>query len=294
MVANLVATVSAAPLLVWGGFALVGWTSVAFTGVQAVLAATLPVSMRARRPNAAAHAPTSPTFTSGRGERTTRRPLPRHASRGAARGVHVASHVRRVVVIAAVLIGLTAYDEYFPLIARDHGVSAVTMPFLVGVAVVGQVDRYGTGRPHCPDGPRVMAARRSRPAALLISVGALVGPVQLLLGFVAIAFGYGLLNNAMIVAGARFQEVIKGPARATVTSVHGFATEIFALAVMTPFVRGFRSGRPVSVLVALLGIPIVAIAWCVASLVPTRLPPSRRRSATGQTVQTDSHDSGLD
>ena len=68
--------------------------------------------------------------------------------------------------------------------------------------------------------------------ALLISAGALVGPVELQwVGFTAIGVGYGLLNNAMLVAEARLQQVITGPARATVTSVHGFATEVFAVAV---------------------------------------------------------------
>ncbi|NUS51503.1 MAG: MFS transporter, partial [Nocardioidaceae bacterium] len=46
MVANLLATLSAAPLFAWGGYALVGWTSVAVALVQALLAATLPVRGR--------------------------------------------------------------------------------------------------------------------------------------------------------------------------------------------------------------------------------------------------------
>ncbi|MGA8245717.1 MAG: MFS transporter, partial [Nocardioides sp.] len=50
LVANLLATASAAWLLHVGGYALVGWTSVAICGLQALLAATLPVSRRARRP----------------------------------------------------------------------------------------------------------------------------------------------------------------------------------------------------------------------------------------------------
>ena len=105
--------------------------------------------------------------------------------------------------------------------------------------------------------------------ALLISVGALVGPVELQwLGFIAIGVGYGLLNNAMLVAEARLQQVITGPARATVTSVHGFATEVFAVAVYGSFV--LLSGvLSVPVIVALLGVPIAAIALGVRTEVPT-------------------------
>ena len=267
MVATLLATLSAAPLLVWGGFALVGWTSVAITGAQAVLAATLPVSMRARRPNVAAH----------RADESHVHEVVEESERLAVRylamlraGLHEAStsvQVRRVVVIAAVLIGLTAYDEYFPLIARAHGVTASTIPVLIGITVVGQV--IGTA----------LAGRTSRMSpgvmgsvvfvgALLISGGALVGPVELQwLGFIAIGVGYGLLNNAMLVAEARLQQVITGPARATVTSVHGFATEVFAVAVYGSFV--LLSGvLSVPVIVALLGVPIAAIALGVARKFP--------------------------
>jgi len=98
----------------------------------------------------------------------------------------------------------------------------------------------------------------------LISWGALVDP---LVGFAAIAVGYGLLNNTMIVSEARLQEVITGPARATVTSVHGLATEVVALAVYAAFALA-ADLVSVPVLVALLGIPIVVVAGCVARWLP--------------------------
>ena len=46
MLANLLASVSAAPLFAVGGYALVGWASVGIAGIQALLAATLPVTTR--------------------------------------------------------------------------------------------------------------------------------------------------------------------------------------------------------------------------------------------------------
>ena len=71
----------------------------------------------------------------------------------------------------------------------------------------------------------------------------------------------------MVVAEARLQQVISGPARATVTSVYGLATEIVALAVYGSFAvaAGVLS---VASLVALLGIPIVLVAWWVARRLP--------------------------
>jgi len=139
--------------------------------------------------------------------------------------------VRRVVILSSCLIGMTAYDEYFPLVARGHGVDTATVPYLIGLVVVGQaVGTAAAGRTmRMPS--RAMALVVVSGGAL-ISWGALFDP---LVGFAAIAVGYGLLNNTMIVSEARLQEVITGPARATVTSVHGLATEVVALAVYAAF-----------------------------------------------------------
>ena len=261
MAANLVATLLAAPLFALGGYGLVGWTSVAIAGGQALLAATLPVSRIARRPHGHHSAGDTAHELVDETEKLAARYLAMlRAGLGEA---STAVDVRRVVVIAAVLIGLTAYDEYFPLIAHEHGVATSTVPYLIGLAVLGQV--IGTalaGRT-----ARMSAGTMARVVMLggvLISAGALISPYA---GFVGIAVGYGLLNNTMIVAETRLQDVITGPARATVTSVHGFATEVFALIVYATFAT--LSGTiPVATLVALLGIPIVGVAWSVRRWFP--------------------------
>ncbi len=57
-------------------------------------------------------------------------------------GVREASHtvvVRRMVLIYAAVIGASAYDEYFPLVADGHGVATETIPWLIGLVVTGQV-----------------------------------------------------------------------------------------------------------------------------------------------------------
>jgi hypothetical protein len=88
---------------------------------------------------------------------------------------------------------------------------------------------------------------------------------------VGIAVGYGLLGNAMVVAEARLQQVISGPARATVTSVYGLATEVVAISVYASFAAA-AGLLPVSHLVALLGVPIVAVAWWIARRMPSPAP----------------------
>jgi hypothetical protein len=173
--------------------------------------------------------------------------------------------VRRILLLAAAMVGFTAYDEYFPLVARDHGVSTTVIPILIAVTVVGQA--IGTalvGRTARASG-RTVAILLAGGAAL-ISVGALVTPYA---GFVAIAVGYGLANNAMLVGETRLQDVITGPARATVTSVLGLLEEIVAVALFACFAIGSRFlGFPA--LVALLGVPAVLVACAVVRWLPDR------------------------
>jgi MFS family permease len=258
MVANLVASVAAAPLYALGGYVLVGWTSVTIAGVQAVLAASLPVTKH----HQAASVEAVPSATESLATRYVA--MLRAGLREASRAVDV----RRVVLITAALVGLTAYDEYFAFIAREGGVTTAVVPWLVGLAVLGQAIGTALAGRTAGMSSATMAGAVVAGGAL-ISLGALVSPV---LGFVAIATGYGLLNNTMIVSEARLQQVIKGPARATVTSVTGLATEVVALAVYAGF--GVAAGlASVSTLVALLGIPVVVMGACVARWLPApRLP----------------------
>ncbi len=267
MTANLVASVSAAPLMRLGSYELVGWVSVTVCLLQLALAATLPVTTAhpsQRRPHAAVEETLEETARYLTMLRT---------------GVHEAARVpvvRRVVLIYAFVIGASAYDEYFPLVAADHGVAAATVPWLIGLVVLGQV--VGTALAGRTAG---MSARTMGlvllGSAVLISAGSLVDRPWV--GFAGIAVGYGLLNNAMIVSEARLQDVITGPARATVTSSAGLATEVVALAVYLGFAAtgGFAS---VPVQVAALGVPLVLVAVLAARTFPRR-PALSSRLSTG-------------
>jgi hypothetical protein len=246
MTANLVATLLASVLFGLGGFGLVGWVSVGIALVQAVLALTLPVSALARRP--------SSTVSPG------------HYLAMLRSGVGEASasvDVRRAVLLAAGLVGLTAYDEYFPLVARGHGVPVGIVPTLVAVTVLGQAVGTALAGRSASAGALRLACGVAL-GGVLVSAGALVSPYA---GFLLVAVGYGLLNNRMIVAEARLQAVISGPARATVTSVHGLLTEVVALAVYGAFAVG-SSVLGFPDLVALLGIPVLVIGWAVWRWLP--------------------------
>ena len=254
LVANLTASAAAAWLFHVGGYALVGWTSVAIAGLQGLLAATLPVSHRAR------HAPHDDDAIAETEQAASRYLAMLRA--GLAESRHHPD-VRRILLLAAAMVGFTAYDEYFPLVARDHGVSTTVVPILMAVTVVGQA--LGTalvGRTARASG-RTVAALLAGGAAL-VSVGALITPYA---GFVAIAVGYGLANNAMLVGETRLQDAITGPARATVTSVLGLLEEIVAVTLFAGFAIGSRFlGFPT--LVALLGVPALLVALAVVRWLP--------------------------
>ncbi len=256
MTANLVATASAAFLVHVAGYPLVGWTSVGFALCQGALAATLPVSYRAR--HARAHDDESPVAETE--EAASQYLLMLRA--GLAESRHHPD-VRRVLLLAAVMVGLTTYDEYFPLVARDHGVATATIPLLIAITVVGQVVGTALTGWSARFGSRTIGAILGL-GAVLVTIGVLVSPYA---GFVAIALGYGLANNAMLVGETRLQDTITGPARATVTSVLGLLEEIVALLCFTGFAIGSRwLGFPT--LVALFGIPAVLVALAVVRWLP--------------------------
>jgi MFS family permease len=256
LVATLFATASAAYLFPLGGYALVGWTSVVIAVGQGVLAATLPVSARARR---APHEGDDGALVE------TERAASTYVAMLRA-GLSESRHhpdVRRVLLLAGTMVGLTAYDEYFPLVARDHRVATSTVPLLIAITVLGQV--AGTalvGRSARFGGPVIGGVLGA--GAVLVSVGALSTPY---LGFVVIAVGYGLLNNAMLVGETRLQDTITGPARATVTSVLGLIEEVVALSVYVAFSLASH-GLGFSTLVALLGVPAVILAIAVMRWLP--------------------------
>ncbi|MBG6094861.1 MFS transporter [Nocardioides luteus] len=266
LVFTLLAELAAVPLLHAGGYQLVGVASIGVALVQGLLAATLPVSRSARH-----------------GGRET----DGDSDEGAAgylvmlrAGLSEASRtpsVRRALLVASVLVGMTAYDEFFPLVADAHGVAATTVPVLVALATLAQAVGTALAGRTARMSPRTLAAVVGAGAAL-ISAGALVHPY---VGFLGIALGYGLLNNAMIVAETRLQDSIQGPARATVTSVLGVGEETVAL-VTYAFV-GLGSGViGVPVAVALVGLPLVAGAVMSHLMIMWRSPSRITADAEGR------------
>ncbi|MGW4632564.1 MFS transporter [Nocardia sp. NPDC004415] len=183
--------------------------------------------------------------------------------------------VRRGVLLGALLYGVTAFDEYFGLLAVSGGASTSTSALLIAVTVVGSLlGSLLAGRTEAVSARTLAIALFV--AGLLFIAGALAvgmgGTAMLWIGFVGIGIAYGIDFNAEVIAGARLQDSIAGPARATVTSVSGLLSEIVALGVFA-FVALATQWLAMSTTIALLGLVILVSAV----LTPTWLPPRPTR-----------------
>ncbi|MDO3704998.1 MFS transporter [Micromonospora sp. C28SCA-DRY-2] len=132
-----------------------------------------------------------------------------------------------VLLVAAVTAVWNALDEYTPLLARDTGVAAETVPLLLLLTWVG----VSIGGLLAPAGERL--GRRGRAAllalaGLALAVGALLGRPA---GFVLVGLAFCGFQLASVLAEARLQARIAGPGRATVTSLAGMGTGLTIIVV---------------------------------------------------------------
>ncbi|MEX5721331.1 MFS transporter [Geodermatophilus maliterrae] len=193
-----------------GGYPLVGWVSVAVCLAAAALATRFPEPPRTGGDDEPASLPTA--------VRTAlRRP-----------------GLRQVVVAVALLGGLDALEEYFPVMARDRGVATAVVPAAVlGVALAGAAGAALAGRVG-------RLPSRALPgllvlSAVLLAAGALgSGPPAL----TAVALAYGVYLAVLVVGEARLQEQAPAAVRATVTSVAGLGVELAALLVFGAWALG--------------------------------------------------------
>ncbi|MCP2276824.1 MFS transporter [Nocardia amikacinitolerans] len=304
--AVVVAILAATPLYAVGGYALVGWSSVAIAALHVLVAVSLPSAPKAASvedidedaadvgavPGVVAAVPGHPVVpVDGRAAARaggSRGVLARYLTMlrtGGGEAVRV-RRVRNGVLLGALLFGITAYDEYFALLAQSAGAPTVVVPLLVGLTVVGSL----TGSLLAGRTARLSA----RTIALAVGVGGLLfiggslvsglaadrpDAVYLLtgIGFTAIGIGYGVVLNAQVVAESRLQDAIEGPARATVTSVSGLLSEVVSL-VIFGFVALATIRFSMATTLALLGLVMLAIA----ALTPAWLPRRTVRSVAGQ------------
>ncbi|WP_051161305.1 MFS transporter [Nocardia brevicatena] len=288
-VAALLGILAATPLYLWGGYALVGWVSVAFAAGHTALAGTLPAAPKSVSTTDvdeladAAGVPSEPRPVEPTAAPAASGSVSRYLAMlrtGVTEAVRVRV-VRRGVVLAALLAGITAFDEYFALVAAEAGAATAVVPVLVGVTVLGSLLGSSLAGRTAEVGARALAVALGIGGVLFL-VGAVVAGLAVRrpdavyvftgLGFTAIAASYGIVYNAAVLAEARLQDAIEGRARATVTSVAGLLEEVVALVVFG-FVASATLWLSMASTVALLGVAILGIAVLTRSWLPRRGEP---------------------
>jgi len=169
------------------------------------------------------------------------------------------------VLVAALVPGFTALDEYLPLLSRSAGASTAVVPLMYALPALAMAGGSAlAGRWSAITAPRLAGTLAT--AAVLLAGGALSGHLA---GMVPIALAFGILQFAIIVTETRLQESITGAARATVLSVAGFASEVFAVLLYAVFGAG-ASFASVPALFALCALPLLLTA--LASAKQVRVP----------------------
>jgi hypothetical protein len=230
ILAMLAATLLATPAFAAGGYRLVGIISIATVTLGGLLALRLPDSRPPAGTDEEAEPGWSALLWSGLRE-SARTPA-----------------MLLTVLIAALVPGFTALDEYLPLLARDKGAPTTAVPLLFGLTALAMAAGSALAGRYAARLSAVVAA-----AAALIAVGALTPHLA---GMAAVSAAFGLLQFAMIRAETRLQDEITGPARTTVLSVSGFAAEVFAVLLYA----WFALALPLPTLFALAAVPMLLTA----------------------------------
>ncbi|XVV02840.1 MFS transporter [Actinosynnema sp. CA-248983] len=205
LLAQIPAALAATVLFTTGGYSLVGWISVATCLAAAALAARLPETPRPEPESWPA------TLRSGLAESSA------------------VPAVRRAVIAVAVLTGIDALEEYFPLMAQDWHVPTALVP--IAILAIPLAGAAGAATAHTR---RHIAQLLALSALLLALAGFLRHPA----GLALVAVSYGLYRLVLVIAETRLQHHITGPARATVTSVAGLGSEVAAYAVYATWTLG--------------------------------------------------------
>jgi predicted MFS family arabinose efflux permease len=213
----------ASALFALGGYPLVGWASVGFCLAAATLALRFP---EPRRVDDAEDDSTAGTLREGVVE-ALRRPA-----------------LRTTVLAAALIGGIDAVEEYFPVLAADWGVPTASVPVAVlAIALAGALGAALGGRVNRLSGSALLALLVAAAGCLVIAA-VWARPAALAVA----ALFYAIYLAVLVVAEARLQARITGPHRATITSVAGLGVEVSSLLVFGAWALGGAVGVAVLVL----------------------------------------------
>ena len=216
---------AAGGLFALGGYELVGWASVVACLAAAALATRFPEALR--------HADDedAPPLRAAVVD-ALRRPA-----------------LRLALPAVALIGGLDAVEEYFPVFVADQGVAIALVPVVaLGLALVGAAGAALGGRLPSRAIPVVLGG-----GGLCLLVGSAAQGVPAL---GAAALFYALYLAVLVAAEAQLQARISGPYRATLTSVAGLGTETAALLVFAAWALGGAGAMAILVLAV---VPVAAL-----------------------------------
>ncbi|MFV2104299.1 MFS transporter [Micromonospora sp. LOL_024] len=285
------AIVLASPVLGLAGYPAVGAASVAACLLAAGVATRFPEHRRRRAEPAVVCAGAAVVDVLGTADGATGRPPDDTQAddlrwwpelRAGVAEVRADRAVRAaVLLVAAVTAVWGALDEYTPLLARDTGVPLMAVPLLLLIVTVGQV----AGGLLAPVGERLRTCGYAvllACSALALAFGALLGRPA---GFLLVAVAFCGLQLASVLAEARLQARISGPARATVTSLAGMGTDLTIIAVYVGYgLVATVAGNAVAFAVA--AVPYLLVAAALIKSARARRPsePGRAGRASGAAV----------
>lgn len=216
---------AASALFALGGYTLVGWVSAGVCLAAAALALRFPEA-----PRTADDEDDVPLL---------------EGVRGALRPA-----LRWAVLAAALVGGLDAVEEYFPVLASDWGVATSAVPVAVlCIALAGAAGAALGGRAERLPSAWLLGALVAA-AACLAAAAVWARPAAL----IVVAVFYGLYLAVLVVVEARLQARITGPHRATITSVAGVGIELSALLVFAAWAVG---GAVAVAVLVLTVVPVV-------------------------------------
>ncbi|MEH0827997.1 MULTISPECIES: MFS transporter [unclassified Micromonospora] len=247
--------VLAGPVFALGGYLAVGAASVAACLLAAAVAARFPE----HRPPPAVPVPGGEPDGPGAGDEPGEGDEPGwlDSLRLGLREVRADRRVRAAVLLVAAVTAIWGgLDEYTGLLAAGTGMPEVGVPLLLllvwaGMTVGGLLAPLGERLSHRGyAGLLVFAAAATAAGALLRHPA----------GFLLLAVAFAAFQLATVLADVRLQARIAGPARATVTSLAGMATDLTVVA----FYGGYgllagAVGNPAAFAVAVLPYLLVAL-----------------------------------
>ncbi|WP_407566094.1 MFS transporter [Streptomyces sp. 184] len=168
-----------------------------------------------------------------------------------------------VLLVPAVAAVWGSLDEYTPYLVRESGVADPAVPLYLllvwagaaaGGLLAGRVEERGrAGR--TPAG--VLAALLAG-SAVALAAGGLLGTVA---GIALVGVAFGGFQVATVLAEARLQERITGPARATLTSLAGVGTDLGTIAVYGAYgLLGSAGGLGHGAAFAVCALPYLVVA----------------------------------